>query len=191
MLCEKCKKNEATAYIKTNVNGDVHECHLCPECAAEMQRSGAFGKLLNFGGFDSFDSFDPFGHFGSLFGGDGLDFVSSLLSAPFGGFGSMPSLGSGQRCEVCGSDFSTIAKSGKGGCPNCYTAFRSRLAPTVKKIHGNTVHCGKHSKVTTAQSQENELASLRRQLSDAVKEEKYEQAAELRDKIKAMEAQAQ
>ena len=32
MLCEKCKKNEANAYIKTNVNGDVHEYHLCSQC---------------------------------------------------------------------------------------------------------------------------------------------------------------
>ncbi len=186
MLCEKCKKNEATAYIKTNVNGDVHEYHRCPDCAAELRNSGEFGKLFDWNGLDDF------GGFGSLWGlNSGFDLVSSLLSSPFGGlggFGSAPAIGSGKRCPVCGSDFGEIAKSGKAGCPNCYTEFRNRLAPTIKKIHGNTVHCGKHSKVTTEQSHENEIASLRNQLNEAIQSENYERAAELRDQIKAMEA---
>lgn len=173
MLCENCKKNEATTYIKTNVNGDVHEYHLCPDCAAELQSSGAFGNLLNFD---------------SVFGGmSGFDLVSSLLSSPFGSFGSMPSIGAGKRCAVCGSDFNSIAKTGKAGCPNCYTEFRTKLAPTIKKIHGNTVHCGKHSKVTTEESNENQVATLKKQLDEAIQSENYELAAELRDQIKALE----
>ena len=146
MLCEKCKKNEANAYIKTNVNGDVHEYHLCSQCAAEMKNSDEFSSLFHF------------------------------------------DLTSGKRCSVCGSDFRSIADSGKVGCPNCYTEFRGRLAPTIKKLHGNSVHCGKHSKVTTQESKENETVSLKKQLADAVKAENYELAAELRDKIRAMEA---
>ena len=175
MLCEKCKKNEANAYIKTNVNGDVHEYHLCSQCAAEMQNSEEFGSLF---------------HFDSLFPPmmSGFDMVSSLLSSPFGSFGAMPSLTSGKRCSVCGSDFRSIADSGKVGCPNCYTEFRGRLAPTIKKLHGNSVHCGKHSKVTTQESKENETTALKKQLAEAVKAENYELAAELRDKIRAMEA---
>lgn len=181
MLCEKCNKNEATTYIKTNVNGDVHEYHLCPECAAEMQNSGAFGSIFNFDSFGSLtDVFSPMSSF---------DLVSSLLSSPFGSFGTMPSLGSAKRCAVCGSDFGSIAKTGKAGCPNCYTEFKAKLAPTIKKMHGNTVHCGKHSKVTTEQSNENQLATLKKQLDEAVKSENYELAAELRDQIKAMEKQ--
>ncbi len=173
MLCQKCKKNEATTYIKTNVNGDVHEYHLCADCAAELKGSGAFGTM-----FDFDNIFNPM---------SGFDLVSGLLTSPFGGFGGMPSIGAGKRCAVCGSDFSSIAKSGKAGCPNCYAEFKSRLAPTIKKIHGNTVHCGKHSKVTVEQSNENEIAALKKQLDEAVKTENYELAAELRDKIKAME----
>lgn len=173
MLCEKCKMNEATTYIKTNVNGDIHEYHLCPDCAAELRNSGAFGTMFD---FDSV--FSPM---------NGFDLVSGMLTSPFSGFGNMPGIGAGKRCAICGSDFSSIAKSGKAGCPNCYKEFRSRLAPTIKKIHGNTVHCGKHSKVTVEQSNENEIASLKKQLDEAVKSENYELAAELRDKIKAME----
>ena len=38
------------------------------------------------------------------------------------------------------------------------------------------------------ESKENETVSLKKQLADAVKAENYELAAELRDKIRAMEA---
>ena len=175
MLCEKCKKNEATSYIKTNVNGEVHEYHLCGSCAAEMRDSGEFGSLF---GFDSL--FSPMM--------SGFDLVSSLLSSPFGSFGAAPSLTSGKRCPVCGSDFRSIAESGKVGCPECYTEFRSRLAPTIKKLHGNAVHCGKHSKVTAQESRQSETEALKKQLAEAVSSENYELAAELRDKIRALEA---
>lgn len=173
MLCENCKKQQATAYIKTNVNGEVHEYHLCQECAAQLQSNGAFGSMFP---FDSM--FSPTG---------GFDLVSSLLSAPFGGFGTMPSLNSGKRCAVCGSDFASIAKSGKAGCPHCYAEFKTRLAPTIRKIHGDTKHIGKHSKVTAEQSAADQMAELKQQLTEAVNSENYELAAELRDKIKAME----
>lgn len=172
MKCENCQVNEATAYIKTNINGEVHEYHLCNECAAQFQSDNEFGSLFN---FDSV--FNPMSSF---------DLVSGLLSSPFGGFGGNIGIASGKRCSCCGSDFNSIAKSGKAGCPKCYSEFRAKFAPTLRKIHGNTVHSGKHSRVTAEQNAENEIKSLKKQLADAVSSENYELAAELRDKINAM-----
>ncbi len=174
MLCENCKKNEATAYIKTNINGDVHEYHLCSECAAKMQEDGAFGSL----GLSEVD-FSPFGATTA--------FVSNLLSSPLSGFSAPFSIGSGKRCSCCGSDFRSIAKSGKAGCPKCYEEFRSQLTPTIKKLHGNAAHCGKHSHITSEQNDKSQIKQLKEQLAAAVKDEKYELAAELRDQIKALE----
>lgn len=54
MLCQKCKKNEATVHYKKVVNGKLTEMYLCSECADGL------------GSFDfNFDSFLPnlFGHF--------------------------------------------------------------------------------------------------------------------------------
>ena len=54
MLCQKCKKNEATVHYKKVVNGKQTEMYLCPECADGL------------GSFDfGFDNFLPslFGHF--------------------------------------------------------------------------------------------------------------------------------
>lgn len=34
MKCTRCNKNEATMYFKQNINGEIREFALCPECAA-------------------------------------------------------------------------------------------------------------------------------------------------------------
>ncbi len=33
MKCDRCGKNDATFYYKSNINGRVTETHLCPDCA--------------------------------------------------------------------------------------------------------------------------------------------------------------
>ncbi|MCD8286723.1 MAG: hypothetical protein LUD50_05815 [Clostridia bacterium] len=40
MLCQRCKKNQATIEYKEIVNGNLFEYHLCPACYQEM-----FGSL--------------------------------------------------------------------------------------------------------------------------------------------------
>ncbi|MDO4810697.1 MAG: UvrB/UvrC motif-containing protein [Eubacteriales bacterium] len=36
MKCERCGRNEATFYFKSNINGQIAEQHLCADCAREM-----------------------------------------------------------------------------------------------------------------------------------------------------------
>ena len=36
MRCDRCGKNEATFYYKSNINGKVTQIHLCPQCAEEL-----------------------------------------------------------------------------------------------------------------------------------------------------------
>lgn len=36
MKCEHCGRNEATFYVKSNINGRVTEQNLCAECARKM-----------------------------------------------------------------------------------------------------------------------------------------------------------
>jgi len=35
MLCQRCKKNNATVHLTDIVNGEKREKHLCEDCAAE------------------------------------------------------------------------------------------------------------------------------------------------------------
>ena len=52
MLCQNCKKNEATMHIKRVINGEATESHLCHNCAQSMNVGGFFDDFsLNLPGF--------------------------------------------------------------------------------------------------------------------------------------------
>ena len=72
MKCERCGKNEATFYYKSNINGRVTEKHLCQDCAAELGYTASFRPMRLFD--DSF--FRPFGMLEGLLG----DFGGRLLT---------------------------------------------------------------------------------------------------------------
>jgi protein arginine kinase activator len=173
MLCENCKKNEANTTLTKNINGHVTVSHLCAECAAKK-------------GFSAMGSV-----FGSMLGGIFSDFVGPSPAA---------------KCRVCGSTFADFTRTGKAGCPSCYEEFYPQLLPTLQKIHGKTGHVGKAGtinesepmaeakaeqstveKPTPAPTKEDKIAELKTRLAKAVEAQEYEQAAALRDEIKALE----
>ena len=160
MLCEKCGKNIATTYIKTVANGVMKTQHLCNACAA-----GEGYSHLQSGGL--------------------ADMLISMLSGV-----SSPTIGNNTvRCPVCGSAFSDIAKTGKAGCTECYKTFYAELLPYLKRLHGAVNHVGQvPNAAPLTQESSDELSSLRERLRDLVKEEKYEEAALLRDQIRELEA---
>ena len=49
MLCEKCKKNQATVKIIKNYNGNISEEYLCPICAKEENISFNIFPKANMG----------------------------------------------------------------------------------------------------------------------------------------------
>lgn len=166
MKCQKCGANNANTHIKTIVNGEFKEYDLCSECAKQMGYTNVFGDIEN-----EFSNF-----LGSFFGN------------------VLPARTQATRCEFCGSSYSDIAKSGHVGCANCYSVFGEQLLPSIRRIHGNTAHCGKNSGRSEKQSvkpqeetKEQKLARLKSELDKAVQEQNFEHAAELRDKIKEME----
>lgn len=42
MRCDRCGKNEATFYYKSNINGKVTQVHLCHQCAEELGYTDSF-----------------------------------------------------------------------------------------------------------------------------------------------------
>ena len=163
MLCEKCGKMEATTHIRSVVNGVVSETHFCSHCAASNGYNEIKGNNL-----------------------------SQMLSSMFGDTVSLQKSAQVTRCGCCGSTFSDIAKSGKCGCPDCYTTFYEQLLPYFKRVHGSVKHIGKRpNHVPLAEKTvEETVTALRLQLNQLVREEKYEQAAVVRDKIKKLEGDA-
>jgi protein arginine kinase activator len=94
----------------------------------------------------------------------------------------------GPACEVCGLSYVEFRNHGRFGCAHDYDAFKAELLPLFDSIHGETRHVGKTPRrLPRTQGAQVELTTLRRQLQEFVTEEKYEEAARVRDRIKELE----
>jgi protein arginine kinase activator len=92
------------------------------------------------------------------------------------------------KCPKCAMTFDEFRSKGRLGCPHDYEAFEAELAPLVEKIHGAKRHAGRVPRSEPpASGGDDRLASLRRELAQAVRDEKYEDAAKLRDEIRRAE----
>ena len=104
------------------------------------------------------------------------------------------------KCDNCGMTYDEFMKEGKFGCSNCYSIFDSKIEPILKRIHGESKYLGRKGKVPkltvnkkeepveeVKNDKENDIAELKKELKKLIKEEKYEEAAVLRDKIKDLE----
>lgn len=95
---------------------------------------------------------------------------------------------SGRECPNCGLKFVDFRNSGRLGCPHDYEEFREELTPLLENIHGEPKHTGKSPRRLPQNRQtQSELATLRKQLLQAVNREAYEEAARLRDRIRQIE----
>lgn len=160
MLCEKCGKNHATTHIRSVVNGVVHEKNLCGYCAAKEGYNDITHNSL--------------GEMLASMLGDAL--VSGPKSAQL-------------SCPCCGATFSNIAETGKVGCSECYKTFYEQLLPYLKRVHGSTRHVGKipNRAPLMVKPKEETVETLRSRLNELVLQEKFEEAAVVRDKIKELE----
>jgi protein arginine kinase activator len=94
-----------------------------------------------------------------------------------------------KTCPVCGTSFAEFRQSGRLGCAYDYVCFKEDLEPLLLNIHGATRHCGKRpSRSLGSPDRQHRLIQLRRELQEAVQQEKYERAAELRDQIQKFES---
>jgi len=92
----------------------------------------------------------------------------------------------GVKCSACGFDFSQFKETGLLGCPQCYQDFAPYLKPMIRRIQGGLTHLGERPGQEESNPAQLELASLKKQLAQAVDQEEYEKAAELRDRIRQM-----
>jgi len=96
-----------------------------------------------------------------------------------------------RSCPVCGITFYEFRNQGRLGCPHDYVYFQNELEPLVLNIHGETQHVGKRpQRLESGTEGVTQLIRLRREMKDAITNEDYEKASELRDKIRSIEKQA-
>ena len=169
MLCDECGKNKATVHLTEIVNDLITKLNLCEACA---KAKGAEAEQ----------------HFGIA---DLLSALSDVDVAPPNTPGGGPA--SKNKCLHCGLTYEDFKRVGRLGCAECYKTFRTSLAPLLKRIHGANQHLGKSPSQQALDEQKNntkrtqELDQARTDLSKAVKNEEFEVAAALRDKIKFLE----
>jgi protein arginine kinase activator len=162
MLCCICKEREATVHL-TQIAGDkMQKVDLCEECAKT--------KGVN----------DP----------TGFSLADLLL-----GLGASQEIehaagGAEIRCSRCGFTQADFKKAGRLGCPHCYQTFAEGLESLLKSMHKGTRHVGKvPESLRQTRDLSDRLDTLQKKLNKAIEEENFEQAAQLRDQIKQMNAQ--
>ena len=170
MLCENCKKNIANTYFKQTVNGKTEEIFLCSECAAKLGVAQTIGQNSDFGFGDLLNQF-----FAPYSQGKTLSSAKSTAS-------DIP------VCPFCSTSEREFFKTGKAGCEKCYATFSRRLAPYLGKLHGNKKHAGKRPISAGATKKSETVEDLKKELTEAVKNEDFEKAVVLRDRIKELES---
>lgn len=159
MQCEVCQSKEATIHLTEITDGVRTEMHLCEQCAQE-QGVGAKNYIpLN-------------------------ELLSNLLAV--GPKDETTGINEDEPvCPHCGWTLDKFREKGVLGCPYDYEIFEKYLSPLIKKAHeGTATHCGKiPSRMPQDSKKQIETAQLRKQLDEAVRNEDYELAAKLRDKL--------
>jgi protein arginine kinase activator len=169
MLCPECGSRPATFHFTKIVNGKKAEFHLCEHCAQEHG--------------ESIPVFENGLSFHQLLSGL-LNFELSPSGQKETDFDVVPE----GRCETCGLTYNQFGKVGRFGCADCYSAFKDRLTSLLRRVHGNTKHRGKIPERTKGELKlVRELASLKEDLAIKISQEKFEEAAVLRDQIRELQ----
>ena len=194
MLCDKCHSKEAVINYIEIAGGVKRQIHLCEDCAAEM--TGMRSNLTSLGNASFL-----------------ANLLASVLGMrDDGGMDSESLRKTNIVCPSCGMTYNEFLKIGTFGCPDCYKTYNFLLDSYLKKIQGNCEHSGKYpfysgetvhvgqAKPDTETDQatnpggdiaimvdeDSAEAELQAALHRAVAREEYEEAARIRDIIRAM-----
>jgi protein arginine kinase activator len=167
--CHCCEK-PATVHLTQIVENKVHKVDLCEECAQDK-------GVTNPEGFSMADFLPTFE--------DGSSSDGELV------------------CESCGLTQKEFKKNGRLGCASCYDVFKPVLDSMLEGMHAGNRHAGRIPDGFEApisedpsvfedpvepmpRSPEEDIADLEKELTEAIEAEEYEQAAEIRDRIRQL-----
>lgn len=158
MECQLCKTKEATVHLTQIIDDEMKKLDLCEGCAKQKGVS------------------DPTGfHLAELLHGAGGG-EEAPAAEPVAGL----------KCARCGMGQAEFKKTGRLGCSDCYDVFGEMLDGVLKGMHKGIRHRGKvpASAVKTEGPQEM-IERLSAEMQAAIAREDFEQAARLRDQIRA------
>tara|TARA_S200000501_G_C20688576_1_gene684055 strand:+ start:172 stop:693 length:522 start_codon:yes stop_codon:yes gene_type:complete len=163
MNCEFCKKEKATIHLTQVVNGEMKKLNLCQGCAK------SHGIDLN----------SPISITDILMGMEKKNSRNKILNNE---------LEYDLTCSRCNMSRAEFSKKARLGCPNCYLTFSAELKTITQAMHHSMNHIGKIPNQQISQIKiSQQINSLKKQIKTAIKKEDYEEAAEIRDKIKNLD----
>lgn len=171
MLCQRCQNAPATVHIDEvesfqgpgHPDNEVGEHHFCEQCAqeAEIPHIAVEQKTM--------------------------DEVWKLLQ-----ISAMKAQKKGKTrktltCSSCGTTLEQLRRKGRLGCQGCYTTFSQYLEGLLERMHGSTEHVGRLPGVDGEElERQRKIESTKCELQQAINDEQFERAAELRDQLNGL-----
>ena len=169
MLCDNCGEHEASIKLTQIINGKKTEMMICEECGQKMGISDINFEMP-------------------------IDISNFLGNFEFENENYMPfNINNKEvRCQKCNMTYQDFLDKGKFGCEECYKTFENKINILLKRIQGTDKYLGRKASHNENNSVpevklNNKLEQLQKDLKLAIKEERYEDAAKLRDEIKHLD----
>ena len=159
MTCDLCDK-PAKVFLTQIVNDKMQKVNLCEECSKAQGVTDPTGFAL-------------------------ADVLSNVASEK-----RIQRARPGETsCPVCSFTQTDFKKTGRLGCSSCYDVFRDSLRAVLPNMHRGVTHTGKVPSTYTPPKPDpgEQLTELRARLEEAVSQEHYEEAAQLRDQIRKLD----
>lgn len=158
--CDICGK-PATVHLTQIIGDKIQKMNLCEECAQKknIAQSEAFSlsELL-------------------------AKTVTEVTQAIGNAAANMP------VCPECGMTPEDYKKLGRLGCPACYDGLKMMIAPMLEQMQHGTHHSGKAPADNDLHEEmHRRRKDLETRMAAAVREERYEEAARLRDELAGLD----
>ena len=169
MMCEMCGKRPASIHLTTISDGGSSEKALCAECFNSLrQNNPEMGAGLLAAALRKVFS-------------EAEKAIESESTEPY----------KNMACPGCGRKYSDFKKTKRLGCEECYNTFGEPIEEYLIKNFGSAGYTGRASIGSNKNVKDIlEVDSLKRKMQLAIKNEDYEEAARLRDRIKLVNAEA-
>ncbi len=161
LTCDLCGK-PATVHLTKIVNNKIQKVDLCEECAQKKGVTSPEGYSL-----------------------------ADLLSKGVPGLSDPePEPDPVQiECDRCGLTPRDLKRTGRLGCPDCYTHLGRLIEPMLKTLHKDSRHTGKVPfRLMQRITLRRQLTELEEALRSAIRDERYKDAAQYRDQIDQLKA---
>jgi|SRR5699024_3804439 len=172
MQCQECQQRPATLQYTQYINDQKSEIHVCEVCAKEK----GYMSDLDTDNHSIHDLLAGLFNFEKTHVGKARHQQAGLTTEPL-------------TCTGCGMTFPYFKRVGKFGCAECYTSFAAQIEPILRRVHsGNITHHGKIPKRKGGSlHHKRQIKEYKDKLQSLIKNEAFEEAAVIRDKIKALE----